>query len=159
SSGTILPTFSSGTTGYSVAEANSVSSVTVTPTASDATATIKINGVTVASGSASSAIALVVGSNTITAVVTAQDGVASKKYSLTVNRATPPSGFPWTGAGANSNWNNSNNWSPSGFPTAGQAATIGATSNMPSVNVVSACSSLTITVATTLSMPASLTVG
>jgi hypothetical protein len=67
---------------------NAISSVTVTPTVADATATIKVNGVTVASGNASGAIALAVGSgNVINVVVTAQDGSTTKTYAITVTRA------------------------------------------------------------------------
>jgi hypothetical protein len=65
--------------------------VTVTPTVADAAATIKVNGSTVASGSASGAIALQVGSsNVIYVVVTAQDGLATKTYAITISRAGAP---------------------------------------------------------------------
>ncbi len=43
------------------------------------------------SGFASQAINLNVGSNTITVVVTAQDGTTTKTYTITVNRASPVS--------------------------------------------------------------------
>jgi hypothetical protein len=62
--------------------------ITVTPTATDATATIKVNGTTVVSGAASGSILLAVGSNVITTVVTAQDGTTSSTYTVTVTRAT-----------------------------------------------------------------------
>jgi gliding motility-associated-like protein len=87
SSGILTPTFSPGTTSYTDNVTNSTSSITVTPTVTDATATIKVNGVTVASGSASTAIPLVVGPNTITTKVTAQDGITTDTYTITVNRA------------------------------------------------------------------------
>lgn len=48
---------------------------------------MKVNNVTVASGSVSGSIPLVVGNNTINIVVTAQDLIATKTYTLTVNRA------------------------------------------------------------------------
>src|SRR5436190_6483730 len=92
SAGTLTPVFSSGLTSYTASVANSVSSITVTPTASDANATIKVNNVTVASGNASTAIALSTGDNIINTVVTAQDGITTKTYSVTVNRAS--SGIP-----------------------------------------------------------------
>ncbi|MGI4806367.1 MAG: beta strand repeat-containing protein, partial [Janthinobacterium lividum] len=85
SSGTISPAFAAGTTSYSASVNNLVSSITVTPTTSDAYATITVNGVAVSSGSASQAIALSTGSNTITTVVTAQDGT-TKTYNLNVTR-------------------------------------------------------------------------
>ena len=87
SSGTLSPTFDASTTSYTASVANAVSSITVTPTASEANATVTVNGTAVTSGSASGAIALSVGSNTITTVVTAQDGTGTASYSLTVHRA------------------------------------------------------------------------
>ena len=59
----------------------------MTPSVTDATATVTVNGTTVASGSASGAISLSVGSNTITTVVTAQDGVTTSTYTVSVTRA------------------------------------------------------------------------
>jgi hypothetical protein len=86
SAGTLSPAFASGTISYTASVSNPNSSITVTPTVEDATATVKVNGTTVASGTASGAIALVVGSNTITTVVTAQD-TTTKTYTVTVTRA------------------------------------------------------------------------
>ncbi|RYF48388.1 MAG: cadherin-like beta sandwich domain-containing protein, partial [Cytophagaceae bacterium] len=87
SSGTLSPAFISGTTNYSASVSNTTTSLTVTPTASDANATITVNGTPVSSGSISGAIALAAGSNTITTVVTAQDGTTTKTYLLTIIRA------------------------------------------------------------------------
>ncbi len=78
------------TTTYTTSVSNATTSVKVTATAQDANATIKVNGTTVASGTASGSIALVVGSNTINTVVTAQDGTTTHTYSITVTRATGP---------------------------------------------------------------------
>jgi gliding motility-associated-like protein len=82
------------TTSYSATVANGVTSVTVTPTAQDPTATIKVNGATVSSGTASGPIALgAEGSTTnITTVVTSQNGAATRTYSIAVTRA--PSSDP-----------------------------------------------------------------
>ena len=66
--------------------ANSVSSITVTPTTQDSTATIKVNGIAVTSGQVSQPINLKVGTNTITVVITAQSG-ATKAYTITVKKA------------------------------------------------------------------------
>lgn len=85
--GSLSPAFSASTTSYTSSVPNSTTSITVTPTKADANATITVNGVAVASGSASGPIALNVGSNTITTVVTAQDGTTTKTYTLTVTRA------------------------------------------------------------------------
>ena len=87
-SGALTPAFTASTINYTSSVANAVTSTTVTPTATNANSTIKVNGVSVASGSASSTINLNVGSNTITTVVTAQDGTTTKTYSITVMRAT-----------------------------------------------------------------------
>lgn len=59
------------------------SQITVTPIAGDAGATIRVNGISVTSGHASGAIALNPGSNTITVVVTAADGITTKTYTIT----------------------------------------------------------------------------
>jgi hypothetical protein len=59
----------------------------LTPTATDATATIEVNGAAVASGGNSAPIPLSVGVNTITIKVTAQDGTTMKTYTVRVNRA------------------------------------------------------------------------
>ena len=49
---------------------------------------VKVNGTDVTSGSASQPIALNVGANTITTIVTAQDGFAAQTYTITVTRAS-----------------------------------------------------------------------
>ena len=87
SAGTLSPAFVSGTTSYTASVINSVNSITVTPTAAQANATVTVNGVSVISGVASSSISLNVGTNTITAVVTAQDGVTIQTYTVTLTRA------------------------------------------------------------------------
>ena len=85
----LTPSFVSSTTNYTTSVANATTTVTVTPTVADATATVKVNTVAVISGSASGTIALAVGSNTITTMVTAQDGT-TKLYTIIVTRAAPP---------------------------------------------------------------------
>ncbi|WP_186395842.1 cadherin-like beta sandwich domain-containing protein [Stappia sp. TSB10GB4] len=91
SQGTLTPGFTSGTTSYTASVGNAVTSLTVTPTASDANASITVNSVTVASGNASGPIALDVGSNIITVVVTAEDGSTTETYTVDVTRAAPAS--------------------------------------------------------------------
>jgi len=91
----LSPTFASGTTTYSASVNNDVSSVTVTPTSSDPGATIDVDGVTVVSGVASTAISLAVGVNTISIIVTASDPRSTETTTLTITRAEPapvPSG-------------------------------------------------------------------
>lgn len=84
--GTLSPTFASGTTSYSASVAYTVTSINVTPTVNQGNATVTVNGTTTTSGSAQS-IPLAVGSNSISVVVTAQDGSTTKTYTLIVNRA------------------------------------------------------------------------
>jgi len=86
SSATLSPAFSASVEDYTARVANTMTSLTVTPTVTDTTATVKVNGITVPSGAASGAIPLVVGPNTITTVVTAQDDVTTSTYSVTVTR-------------------------------------------------------------------------
>lgn len=87
SSGTLAPAFAAATTGYTATVGNATTSLTVTPTLASGAASVTVNGVATVSGSASGAIALAVGNNTITTVVTAQDGTTSKTYTVTVTRA------------------------------------------------------------------------
>ena len=89
SSGTLTPSFTSANTSYTASVASNVSSMTVTPTASETHATINVNTYRVASGSASQAIGLSVGDNTITILDTAEDRTTTKTYTVIVNRATP----------------------------------------------------------------------
>jgi len=85
SSGTLSPAFAAGTTGYTASVENSVSSITVTPTTADISAEVTVNGVPVDSGVASAPLPLIVGSNTISLLVTAENG-ATKPYTITVTR-------------------------------------------------------------------------
>jgi alpha-tubulin suppressor-like RCC1 family protein len=87
SSGTLSPVFSSATQAYVANVSNVTNSLTVTPVGSDSTATLKVNGIAVASGAASTSIPLSVGANTISTVVAAQDGTTTSTYTLTVTRA------------------------------------------------------------------------
>jgi formylmethanofuran dehydrogenase subunit D len=86
SAGTLSPGFSSGITGYTVAVPNATTSLNVTPTVADGTATMTVNGTPQTSGSPRS-VSLIVGANPVNVVVTAQDGITQKTYTVTVNRA------------------------------------------------------------------------
>jgi hypothetical protein len=86
SPGPLAPTFTAGTTNYTVDVATSVTSVTVTARAQDAGASVSINGQPTTSQSVTVGAA---GSNTpIQIVVTAPNG-SQKPYRVTVNRAAP----------------------------------------------------------------------
>lgn len=89
SSGTLTPAFSSSVLGYTSTVPNSVSSITVTPTAQDAEATISVNNLTVKSGVASQSLNLNVGANTITVAVKSPDTTTAKTYIITVTRQAP----------------------------------------------------------------------
>ena len=86
SGGSLNIDFEPGITSYSVAVANSVSSVSVFPRAAnaDATVSVKVNGMEAPADN----IPLTEGGTTvINVVVTAQDGSTSKTYTITVFRA------------------------------------------------------------------------
>ena len=87
-SGNLSPSFSSGIINYQANVSGMVSAIKVTPTKSDPHTTIKINGSVVSSGSESSDISLITGTNTITINVLAQDGTSSNTYYLIVNKAS-----------------------------------------------------------------------
>jgi protocatechuate 3,4-dioxygenase beta subunit len=92
SSGTLSPTFASGTTSYTVSVANTVTSITLTPTVNASGASVKVAGTAVTSGSASASQALSVGTNTISIVVTAADGSTTDTYTVTATRAAATAG-------------------------------------------------------------------
>ena len=64
------------------------STMTVTPVTSDAAATVSVNGSAVSSGTATVPIPLAIGQNLISVDVTAEDGVSTTSYALTVTRQT-----------------------------------------------------------------------
>jgi uncharacterized repeat protein (TIGR02543 family) len=87
------PAFNPNVTSYTAAVANSVSSLTVTASANDGGATLSGTGT----------YPLAVGENTITIVVTAEDGTA-RTYTIIVTRADNPSGIESTDTPAVSVW-------------------------------------------------------
>ncbi len=92
SSGTLSPSFSAATTSYTVSVANTVTGITVTPTVTTSSASVKVAGTVVASGSTSATQALAVGTNTISVVVTAADGSTTETYTITATRAAATAG-------------------------------------------------------------------
>ena len=93
SEGSLSTVFASGTTSYAVGVGNGVSSVSFTPTVTDAGASVTVDGVAVGSGVASAAVALAVGANVVDVVVTAEDG-STRTYTVTVTRASASSPEP-----------------------------------------------------------------
>ena len=85
SGGTLDPAFSPAVTSYTTTVPNSTNSVDVSATTSDGNASFTING------STNATVALVVGVNTISIVVTAENGTVSSTYTIVVTReAAPP---------------------------------------------------------------------
>ena len=82
---TLSPVFASGTTAYTTSVVHAVTETTVTATAvAGAAYVVKLNGVVDQDG----IVPLAVGDgNVIAVVVTAQDGEATTKYTVTVTRA------------------------------------------------------------------------
>ncbi len=87
SAGTLTPAFNKNTLQYSANVDYDITNMTVTPSAENTQAVIRVNNVIVASGTASQPIPLNVGVNTITITVTAYDGSSMTTYTITVNRA------------------------------------------------------------------------
>ena len=86
SEGSLAPTFNTEVSSYSVTVGEDISSITLTPTASDSNAEITVNGESVSSDSASSPINLSSGDNIITVEVSASGGGSSSNYIVTVTR-------------------------------------------------------------------------
>jgi len=90
SAAALSPVFDSGTTSYSATVSNSNASITITPTLNDANASAQIklgsgSYSNVASG-ASPSFSLAEGLNTITILVTAQNGSATRTYTIGITR-------------------------------------------------------------------------
>ena len=94
SAGNISPAFSSTTYAYTLAVGNSVSSTTVTASGNHGSASLKagLSGSlsAISSGTASGAINLAGGPNTVQLEVTAQDGTTKQTYAVTVHRNRAP---------------------------------------------------------------------
>ncbi len=86
-SGSLSPSFASGTHAYTMSVANGVTTITMAATSTDSTASSTINGTFYGRGVASDPIALSVGANVITIICTAQDGLTQTTYTVTVTRA------------------------------------------------------------------------
>ncbi|MBD1362329.1 cadherin-like beta sandwich domain-containing protein [Mucilaginibacter sp. ZT4R22] len=86
SAGTLSPVFDKDVVNYATTVAYAITSITLTPTSVDPSATIKVNGNGTTSGAASASIALLTGPNTIPVEVTATDGSSVKTYTVTVIR-------------------------------------------------------------------------
>ncbi|CAB4845394.1 unannotated protein [freshwater metagenome] len=83
---TLSPAFNEATAAYTASVASSVSSITITGTATSATSLVAVNSETATAGSSSRVVTLVNGINTIPVEVTAQDGSVNV-YSVVITRA------------------------------------------------------------------------
>jgi uncharacterized delta-60 repeat protein len=87
---TMSPVFATNTLSYNSSAIFNKTSVVITPTAVNPISTITVNGTTVTSGQGSAPINLTTGANTITILVTAEDGTHTKTYTVTITRAAAP---------------------------------------------------------------------
>lgn len=87
STGTLTPAFAPNTSSYTLNVANDVERISFIPSLADINATAVVNGASTPNGTSSASIPLVVGSNTVTTTVTAQDGTTTKSYTVNVIRA------------------------------------------------------------------------
>ena len=84
---TLSPAFASGTTAYTASVANSVTETTVAATASDANASVEVTPEDADDRTLGDQVDLAVGETTISVEVTAQDGLTTRTYMVTVTRA------------------------------------------------------------------------
>ena len=91
STGTLSPTFYSATTTYTASVAHDVAFITVTATPTVSGLTPVITPFDSRLGIADHQVSLRVGANTITVEVTAQDGITTETYTITVTRGGLPS--------------------------------------------------------------------
>ncbi|MEP6805479.1 MAG: cadherin-like beta sandwich domain-containing protein, partial [Flavobacterium sp.] len=85
SNGTLSPVFEEGIKDYTTTVPNNIENITLTAITADPSATIKVNGIEVPSGTPTDKLPLEVGKNEIVTTVTAQDGTISI-YTVIVTR-------------------------------------------------------------------------
>jgi hypothetical protein len=88
SAGLLTPSFSASETNYTISVPNGVNSTVITPTTTDPSAKVFVNGITVTSGTASPSIPLSVGNNPIDIAVYAENSALSNTL-ITITRAAP----------------------------------------------------------------------
>jgi len=86
SAGPLDQVFQANQTIYTATVGFLAAATTVTPTTADADATVTVNATAVVSGQASGFLSLAQGASQISIVVTAEDGVTTKTYTVTVTR-------------------------------------------------------------------------
>lgn len=88
SQGSLTPAFTPANGAYAVSVPYTATGITLTPTLTEAHASVTVNGVPVISGSPSATLPLQVGANAVNLLVTAEDGTTTKPYTVTVTRLT-----------------------------------------------------------------------
>ena len=83
---TLTPAFASGTTAYTASVEHAVTETTVTASASDSNASVEVTPEDADDGTSGDQVALAVGETAIAVEVTAQDGVTTQTYTVTVTR-------------------------------------------------------------------------
>ena len=91
SDGAVSPAFNSNAISYFLTVPNEVSAIQLTPLVEVSQSTVRVNGVLVPQDGASEPVPLIVGSSLVNIDVTAGNGTTTKRYTLTVTRALPPS--------------------------------------------------------------------
>jgi hypothetical protein len=87
--GTLSPNFSSATTAYTATLPAGTTTFSVTPTVTEPNATVKVNGLATASGTASALLTVGTLPFAVSVVVTAQNGTTTSTYTVTVNNFAP----------------------------------------------------------------------
>jgi hypothetical protein len=86
SQGSLGTPFATSQTSYSASVANNVKTLTVTPRTTDRNAVVTVNNSATSSGQPSAAISLRPGINIVTIGITAQDGLSTGVYTITITR-------------------------------------------------------------------------
>lgn len=87
SAGTLAPVFNSAELRYTISVDDLTTSITLTPTTLASGSTVTVDGSAVGSGSASAPISVNTGFDTILIVVTAEDGITTRTYTVVVTRS------------------------------------------------------------------------
>ena len=87
SAGTLTPAFDPAVDTYSVTLGLVQADIALTPTTGDPSASIEVQGATVASGSGSAPLPMQIGPNPVTVQVTAADGMTQRQYTIVFTRA------------------------------------------------------------------------